>query len=168
MRDDLTATNSLTPALPSHDSALIPVARIQALVASGRDEWCWHTLPDATEFHTVARLTVLRRGQDVELANVIGQEITIEHVVIHAASKVQPDGELQQFARVLLVPPHGPPVSCGAASVIQAVNQLVSDFQRPLPWQPPLRVRVHSRTTTPPNRIYWFEPLGFVDEKETS
>lgn len=153
---------ALNKAMPIVDA--IPVDEICALVADGNSAWSVSTMSKGKgDFGAVCRELRIRQGKMEEIATLLGKEIVIQHMMSYPASIIQDDGEVVNFARWVYIGPDDKCYTGGGPFMAKSLNQFIATSGVTMPFNPPIRFIVRDMTTKRGRRIWWLEPVGFVE-----
>jgi hypothetical protein len=136
------------------------------LIDTGVDTWQLSTLGNSTDLSTLCRMFRLREGPSIAMADMLGKEIVVQHIIAHPAkTKADEQGEVRTFIRWMYVGPDDTVVTGGGPWCVKALNKFLEASGLKLPFDPPIRFIVRDRTTSKGRRIWWLDPVGTWEGK---
>lgn len=131
---------------------------IRGLLAMGRKQWTWSSIPasETQGLNGAARMMRIRRGPSDDLASMLDEVFEVKHVLIHPASRTSTEGEVESWARILFIGQDDHVWSTASETMLGQLDEIIQAGYPP-PWNPPLRLRVSRKTTTPPRSILVLE-----------
>lgn len=88
-----------------------------------------------------AMLFTALQAETLGLGELLGEPITVQHVVVHPAQSIDEEtGGVKSFLRVVLIGPDGELYSCASTGIVEALSKFSWVFGNP-PWVPPLKFR---------------------------
>jgi hypothetical protein len=106
------------------------------------------------------RVVALMQGQADQLADIVGQEIIVEHILAHSVEKVTDDGEVIGLLRIVLISPDGKAYATTAAGIRESIRLLAKFYGLP-PWgNGGLKVKVEALKTRRGFKTFRLSPVA--------
>jgi len=108
-----------------------------------------------SDAHKVFELIQTADGQ---VADLIGKEIAVEHIVAHSVEIVDEEtGEVDEADRIVLVTPEGESYSCVSNGIRRSLTMLMALTGKMPPWKPALLLTIRQINTRRGRRTYILE-----------
>jgi len=105
------------------------------------------------------RVVALMQGQAAQLADIIGKEINVEHVLAHSVETVSEEGEITALLRIVVVDADGTAYATTAAGIRESIRLLAKFYGLP-PWKGGLKVKVESIKTRRGFKTFRLSPVA--------
>lgn len=104
-----------------------------------------------------ARVVQLMQGQAEPLSEMIGETITVEHILAHTVETISDDGEALALLRIVLVDKDGKAYATTSEGVRESVRLIANYYGSP-PWLDGLALKVESIKTRRGFRTFRLSP----------
>lgn len=136
-------------------TAVAPLPTGGPLELGGLAMQLFSTLPTSER----ARVVALMQGQAEQVADIVGQEILVEHILAHSVETITEDGEAVGLVRIVLVTPDGKAYATTAAGIRESIRLLAKFYGLP-PWKDGLKVKVEAIKTKRNRRTFRLSPVA--------
>jgi hypothetical protein len=136
-------------------TAIAPLPTGGPLDFGGLEQQLFSTFPKEQR----GRVVALMQGQAEALADIIGREILVEHVLAHSVESVTEEGEVVGLLRIVLVSPDGQAYATTAAGIRESIRLLAKFYGLP-PWKDGLKVKVESIKTRRGFKTFRLSPVA--------
>ena len=113
------------------------------------------TFPDEQR----GRVVALMQGQAEQLADHIGETISVQHILAHSVETVTDQGEVVGLLRIVIVAPDGTAYATTAAGIRESIRLLARFYGLP-PWTDGLRVKIESIKTRRGFKTFRLSPVA--------
>lgn len=151
-------SDSTKLALATPDAAAVGSPMAGSIFDNGGDFGLqlWSSFPP----EEAGRVIGLVQGQATPLADMIGKDIAIRHVVAHRIEMVDKDtGEVSIGDRIVLVATDGAAYGSVSDGVRRSLQLLMQVYGKP-PWTPPLLLTMQQITTRSGKRTFCLNPVA--------
>jgi hypothetical protein len=135
-------------------TAIAPVQTGGPLDFGGLDAQLFSTFPAEDK----ARVVALMQGKAKPLAEAVGQEITVVHILAHSVETVTEDGEVLGLLRIVLAGPNGEAWQTTSEGIRNSVRIISKYYGRP-PWTNGLKLKVESVRTRRGRNTFTLSPV---------
>jgi len=109
------------------------------------------------------RVFELIQTSDGALSDLIGKEVSVQHIVAHSVEIVDKEtGEVKDEDRIVLVTPEGESFSCVSAGVRRSLQQIMALTNSMPPWNPAMVLKVQQKNTRAGRRTYILTPVNYA------
>lgn len=121
--------------------------------------WCSYGDLQALSAKDRARVVRLLQEPGEPLSAFIGQQITVEHVLVHNIELLNEEtGELEEASRLVVIAPDGTAYSCVSEGIRRSIGLLAQVYGMP-PWKGGMKVMVKQLTTRRGRRTFVLTPV---------
>lgn len=100
------------------------------------------------------------------VADLIGKQIAVKHIVAHSVEIVDEDtGEVTDADRIVLVTPDGQSFACVSNGVRRSLQMIMALTNSMPPWDPAMVLEVSQKNTNKGRRTYILTPVNYKPAK---
>lgn len=108
------------------------------------------------------RVFELIQSSTGKLADLIGKEVAVQHIVAHSVELVDEDtGEVNDADRIVLVTPNGESYACVSNGVRRSLQQIMALTNSMPPWDPAMVLSVKQVNTSRGRRTFILTPVNY-------
>lgn len=135
-----------TAMAPLSDGGPLEFGRLEAQLFS--------TFPEGER----AKVVALMQGKAEQLADYVGQDISVQDILAHTVETITEDGEVKALLRIVLAGPDGKAYQTTSEGIRNSIRLLARFYGRP-PWKDGLMVKVEAVKTRRNFKTFTLSPV---------